>query len=295
MRRVALITLVATLFMTLAVSVMASSETYYSDSAKRGYYWYDDPEPKVPDPPKIKKKRTAEEQIEAPKKKERRIPSLNDYTPQELWEMYPDDIVELEEDFRKKAVQSPTRENVKEHLYIKDLARRKSVAYTNSYMLALQENPDLNLERDMPMIPGAKAVQYKENENERRNKILSSRDDFAIIYFASDSCSYCAEQDKILGYFKGRNNWTIKRINKDMNPELSSKFNVTVTPTLLLIRKGREDFMPITSGIISLTDLEERVFNGIRLMNNETTPENYTTRDYQKGGPLDSSGPLPFK
>ena len=153
----------------------------------------------------------------------------------------------------------------------------------------------MNLERDLPSAPGAKAIQYKETESERRNKIAISRDDFAIIYFASNTCSYCVEQDRILGYFKGRNNWTIKRVDKDQNPELAAKFNVTMTPTLLLIRKGVDDFMPITSGIISLSDLEDRVFMGIRLMNKETTPENFTTRDFQKGGPLDASGPLLFK
>lgn len=269
-------------------------DPYYRDQAKNGYYNYEDPPAKDPEPPKAKKKQQVE-QTETPAKKERRIPSLKDYTAQELWDMYPDDVVELEEDFRKKAVQHPTKENVKEHLYIKDLARRKAVAYTNSYMVALQENPDMNLERDLPMIPGAKAVMYKETESERRNKIAISRDDFALIYFASTTCSYCVEQDKILGYFKGRSNWTIKKVDKDMNPEMASRFNVTMTPSLLLIRKGRDDFMHITSGIISLTDLEDRVFNGIRLMNNETKPENYTVREFQKGGPLDASGPLPIK
>lgn len=275
-------------------AVAASDGTYYSDQGKYGYYGYEDPAPVEKEKPKPKPKPAPPDAQPAPQK-ERRIPSLKDYTAQELWNMYPDDLNALEEDFRKKAVQSPTPENVKEHLYMKDLARRKAVAYTNSYMLALQENPDLNLEKDMPMIPAAKAVQLKANETERRNKILASRDDYALIYFSSATCPYCVEQDKILGYFVGRNNWTVKKVDKDTSPGVAARFNVTMTPTLLLIRKGRDDFMPITSGVISLTDLEERVFNGIRLMNNETTPENFTMREYQRGGALDVSGPLPIR
>ncbi len=294
MRGVFCIAVLCCVLIEVSKSYGATEDTYYSDQSKRGYYWYEDPEQvEAEKPVKPKKRPDTEKPVSA--KKERRIPSLKDYTPQELWDMYPDDIVELEEDFRKKAVQRPTKENVREHLYVKDLARRKSVAYTNSYMLALQENPDLSLESSMPIAPGAKAIQYKETESERRNKIATSRDDFAIIYFSSPTCPYCVEQDKILGYFKGRNNWTIKKVDKDMYPEMAAKFNVTMTPTLLLIGKGKEDFIPITSGIISLTELEDRVFMGIRLLNKETTPENYSTRDYQKGGPLDPSGPLPFK
>jgi len=297
LRRYSLRAVMACLGLVLASALVCHATTddpYYGDQSKYGYYWYDDPAPNEQEKPKLKPKQKElhprDEVSEAPKK-ERRIPSLKDYTAQELWNMYPDDIVELEEDFRKKAVQSPTKENVREHLYMKDLARRKAVAYTSSYLLALQENPDLSLERDMPSAPSAKTIQYKETETERRNKILISRDDFAIIYFSAAGCPYCVEQDKILGYFRGRNNWTIKKIDREQYPDLAAKFNVTMAPTLLLIRKGRDDFMPITSGIISLTELEDRVFMGIRLMNNETTPETYTIRDYQKGGPLDVSGP----
>jgi conjugal transfer pilus assembly protein TraF len=277
----------------LTVSVAhANDPSYYSDQGEHGYYHYEDPEFKEPVKPE---QREENKKSREKPKKERRIPSLKDYTAQELWEMYPDDIAELEEDFRKKAVQFPTRENVWENLYVKDLARRKAVAYTNSYMLALQENPELNLERALPKVPAVQAIHDKAGEEERHNKIAVSRDDFAIIYFASNNCPYCVEQDKILSYFKGRNNWTIKKIEKEESPELAARFNVTMTPTLLLIRKGREDYIPITSGIIALSELENRVFMGIRFLNKETSPDNFTTTDIEKGGPLDTSGPLPFR
>lgn len=273
----------------------ARTERYYSEHDEQGFYWYQDPaeeEPeqealpkKEPEPPKEEKKTEV--------KPERRIPKLSDFSKEELWNMYPDDLVKLEEDFRKKAVQTPSRENMREHLYVKDLARRKSLAYTNSYLMALQTNPELSLERDYSQVKLGNNVRVKMDVEDRRNKLQANRDEYALIYFYSPSCPYCKEQDKYLDIFVRKYGFNIKKVNKDSNMALAERLNVVRTPALILIKKGNDEHIPISSGIVPLDEMENRVGQGIRYLAGETTPETWTVKEHERGGVFDA--PSPYK
>ena len=83
---------------------------FYGDR-KRGWYWYEpvcQPGRKEPEKPKHKKL--------LKKAKHRRLPSLKDYTYEQLWNMYPDDFQALLNTFMKKAVQDPTEQNIMDYL-----------------------------------------------------------------------------------------------------------------------------------------------------------------------------------
>ena len=45
--------------------------------------------------------------------------------------------------------------------------------------------------------------------------------------------------------------------------------------------------MIVSSGVVSLPDIEERIYRGVRLLEGETTVDSYSTYDYQKGGVRD--------
>lgn len=272
-----------------------TSDKYYSDQDERGFYWYKDPAEEEPEPETQpqKKPEPPKEERRDQAKPERRIPNLSDYSKEELWNMYPDDLVKLEEDFRKKALQNPSRENVREHLYVKDLARRKSLAYTNSYMMALQTNPELSLERDYSPIKLGNNVRVKMEVEDRKNKLLSSTDDYALVYFYSPSCPYCKEQDKYLDVFTRKYRFNLKKINKDENRVLAERLNVVRTPALILIKKGNEEHIPISNGLVPLDELENRVGQGIRYLAGETTPETWTVKEHERGGVFDA--PSPYK
>ena len=106
---------------------------YYKDS-KRGWFWYE--EQKAPDAPKEEQKH--------------RIPSMKDYTAEQLMDMHPDDFQALLMDFQKKAVWRPTPENVEEYYYVQDIARRKALAFTNVAEYVMQKDPELPFRRTIP-------------------------------------------------------------------------------------------------------------------------------------------------
>lgn len=264
-----------------------ADERFYKDSDQPGYWWGKDSIEEMPEVPQKKEPVT---EAKKPEEK-RRIPKLSDYTMQQLWDMYPDDFRALMDDFQKKAVQQPTEENVKEYYTMVDMARRKAAAFMNVQQLVLQKNPELSLARDDSYLSPAKDATHK-LEQEVKARVEAAHDDYALIYFYQDSCPYCEAQTGIMQFMVSMRHWNVQSVNIAQRPELAAKFNVTVTPTTLLIKKGVDDYLTMATGVITLADLDDAIYSGMRLMEGEIKPEQNGMREYQRGGGLDPLAPL---
>lgn len=252
----------------LLLTVTASGADVYRKETQRGWWWYEDP-------PQTK-------QTEKPEP-----PPQSAYTPEEMWTMDPDQLREYAEDVKKEAVRLPSEENVRRHYLVQDLIRRKAVAFVNASEVVWQKHPELSVAKDSPLAaPGRKAV-TREKVEERERVLENGMRDFALLYFKSEGCPFCQEQEGILSYFQDRFGWTIKPIDVDQKPALASRFGILTTPTLLLIKRGSEEYIPVTAGVASASEIEAKLYRGIRLMRGEVSPENFNLYDFQKGGGFD--------
>jgi conjugal transfer pilus assembly protein TraF len=101
------------------------------------------------------------------------------------------------------------------------------------------------------------------------------------------------EQQAILRFFEERYAWEVKKIDITEETALASMFNVTTVPTILLVYRYSQEPIIISAGVVSLDDMEERLYRGIRLLSGEITPEEYSLYDFQRGGAFDVNAPLP--
>jgi conjugal transfer pilus assembly protein TraF len=252
---------------------------YYSD-IKRGWWWYE----KAPEKEK-------KEERESEKAKERILPSLKNYTYGQLWNMHPDDFQPLLMDFQKKAVMSPTEENVRDYYVIQDIARRKSLAFANVASYVVQKYPELYVGKDYPVATPGRNALVRQQLEEIESVIRNGENDFALLYFYSPTCPYCTEQEEILHYFMKKYHWQVKRIDINENPQLEQRFGITITPSLLLIYKESQDYIPVSSGVASMAEIEEKIYRGMRLLKGEITPEEYSLYEFQRGGSFDVKTP----
>jgi len=256
-----------------------NGKAYYMD-AKRGWWWYE----KIP-----LEKKDREEKAEDGKK---RSPRLSDYTMEELWNMYPDDFQAVLMAFQKKAVQVPSENNVREYYVVQDIARRKSLAFANVSAAVMQKYPDLSVAADYPITAPGRNAEVSQRTDEIESRIRSAREEFALIYFSSAGCPYCAEEGSILSLFVEKYGWEIREIDIEREAAVSSVFGIETTPTLLLIYRGRADHITVSAGVASLAEIEEKLYRGIRLLKNEITPEEYSLYEFQRGGAFDVRAPL---
>jgi conjugal transfer pilus assembly protein TraF len=263
-------------FSGLPNAATGQEQKFYEDT-KRGWFWYEVPVP---------------EQEETDLPATRSLPVMTDYSTEQLWDMHPDDFQTLLMEFQKKAVQRPTEQNVLEYLTMQDLARRKAAAYANVASFVVQKYATLDLGRDYPVTAPGVIARVKMQKEEIAATIQAAAEDHALLYFYSPDCSYCAEQQQILRFFTDQYGWQVKGIDINENLSAAARFNITITPTLLLIGKGREEYIPVASGVVALDELERRLYRSIRLLNGRITPQGYSVYDFQKGGGLDPESVL---
>ena len=256
----------------LSLSVSASAG-YYTDSSK-GWWWYQKEPDKRSDKPEKKK----------PAKS---APSLREYTYEQIWEMHPDQFQEFAEALKKKAVQKPSEENVKEYFEVQEIARKKALAFSNVAQFVWQKYPELTTRKDYPITTPGNLARISQINEERQRILRDNRDDFALIYFQRPDCSYCDEQSHILDWFTSETGWTIKRVNIRENPGLAAKFSVEITPTLILIQKGNQNYLPVSAGVISADEIEDKAYRAVRLLKGDISPEEYSLYEFQKGGSFD--------
>lgn len=260
---------VATLL--LLFVLVHNGQAFAKEKPDRGYWWYETPP----------KKEAKEDKPEA------KQPAIPEYTTEELMTMDPDKLKDYYETVTKEAVRLPTEENVTRSYRVLDVIRRKTRAFMNVSEMVWQKNPELTTARDNPVTaPGRRAMTGVKME-ERRQKLAEARSQYALLYFRSDTCPFCNAQDQIMPYLVSRIGWQVKPIDIDSNANLAAKLGVSTTPSLILIRKGSQDFFPVTAGVASVEEIEQHLFRAIRLIEGATSPENFNLYDFQKGGGYD--------
>ena len=262
-----------------------AAATFYQNT-KHGWFWYEDPDPMVEE----QKEPTVEPKtsVTVP-----RYVSLALYSTETLWNMHPDDFQQLLNGLQKKAIQYPTEQNILEYLSIQDIARRKALAYANAAQYVTQKRADLfNINQVYPTSSPGTAARVQLQQEEIAGTISTARNDHALLFFVAPGCGFCEKQAQILAYFVERYGWQVKPVDINREPNLALRFNITTTPTLLLIRQDREQSMAISTGVVTLPEMERKLYQAIRSMRGETSIESFTTYDFQKDSALDPASIL---
>ena len=251
--------LVLTLWVRPVRSEEPAKEAGFYEDRRHGFYWYEDEK--------------------APKKK--KPAQFKKYSDQELWDMPVDDLKKHLETVQKLAVQSPTEQNAVEFLRVKDVVTRKSMAFSAVMMATLQQHPELASDTASPTVTPGRRAQAREMIKEIQQTLFKEKDNFALIMFSRKGCDYCQEQDGILQFFENSYGWEIRNVDIQENPVLAAKFNVRITPTLLVVKKDGTH-MIVSVGVVSMDDIEKRLYRSVRLMNGDIDKTQWFTYDYQK-------------
>jgi conjugal transfer pilus assembly protein TraF len=244
---------------------------------KTGWWWYQDPKPEI--------KNKEEDKFNL--KPVKIMPSITGIPDETLWNLHPDQFQELLLELQKKAVQNPTESTMADYTRMLDMARRKSVVFANASMLYVQQHPEYDVAAADPITTPGRVATTKQTAQDIEDKINWAAGNYGIIYFYSPECQYCEAQTPILKYFVDKYKWEIQPYDTKTDSKVAEAFNVTVTPTILIVGRKNGEYLIVSSGVISLPDMEERIYRGIRLLEGETSVENYSTYDYQTGGALD--------
>ena len=271
--------LLVVLMLACSWAIAAEATTTKAPRPDRGYWFYEDP----PKKPKAKKvRRGTVPTARAP------LGPLPPY--KDLMDAHPADLRQIFTERLEEAVWRPTPKNVYAFMLVKDVARRKALAVTQMHSYLLLKYPKLNMNSVRAVSTFARDTEAKEKQREIARALARERNRFALIYFRSDSCVFCKEQDGAIHFFQIRTGWQVKEVDVNRMPSLAHQMNIEVTPSIILIKRGSEDYMPVAVGATATTDLEGNVYRGMRLLKGQVTPEQFFMYEFDKGGLMDPNG-----
>ncbi len=258
---------------------------YYDYSPKEGYWWYK--EEKKSEKQQKQPEKTPEQQSEQIVAK-----PLNEYTYEELLYMNPDEFKKVFDYYQKQAIARPTEENLWHYYNLVDVMRKKAVLFTQASMYFMQKYPELSVERDIPTINPGVWTRTEKTIEETSSSLKTQ--DYGLIVFVQPGCVYCDAQLSILKYYEQNHAVPVKVVDITRESEAAAMFGVTVTPTIVVVSKNTKDWMPVSSGVISLEEIEARVYKALRYIDGKHSAGQWGLFEFQKGSSLDPTQPSPL-
>ena len=256
-----------------------AQETYFDNQEKKGFYNYEILIKEVPE----KKK-----QAESKENNQMSFPPKLQLSTRELMTMHPDIFTALLDNYHKKAMTTLSVEDAGDVYQMQKIAIARARGYSN-VMSILTQKEVAGYDQVMPTTKPGIYASAKLKKSVEYNYITGKIDNYALIYFYQDSCQSCMAQSMINEELVKDIDIRIKNIDVGdlRHRKLVSMLNITSTPTMYLIKKGEPGEMQIASGVVSVPNIINRLYKTIRLLEGDSSPQNFNLNAKDEGTVLD--------
>lgn len=264
-----------------------TSLPYNEASGEYGWWWYkEEREKKLKKPPeKVLPSREKKE------KAEQEVLPLEKYTYEELLYMEPEKFRKIFNHYLNQALKEPNEKNMYYFFNILDVARKKAALFSYVYAYTAQKYAQYLPTVAYPVVYPGIMQRIMLTKEEVRNYVFGKKDMYGLILFMKRGCPYCDLQMRILEKAE-LSGLRVKKVYYEDYPEVVAKFGIETFPSLIIVyRDGR--YMPIGSGVMSLSEIYRAISKALRIFEGEK-PGRYGIYEFQKGTPIDPYEPSPL-
>lgn len=257
-----------TLFLCIAslgVNMLAYAGTFDSrnednffNKRQEGYFWYLDP------PPEEKEKKALPALIP---KATLPVPALRETLSEKRMKAFKKQL----ESAKTTAIMNPTRENIQAYLLLQKKAMDRASVFADQWRRVVWQTPSVNYALRRPTTNAALHT-YKDTRFKRVVQV--SKDlgkEYGIYFFFKGSCPFCHNFAPVLKMYEKRHGLKVLPVTLDggpvpgyPNPKFDTRvarmLKVTKVPAVFLVHIKTRKIVPITQGMISYAELQNRVF-----------------------------------
>lgn len=255
--------------------VLAAEMTRFYERGAEGWFWYAPEPPLVPEPePQPAPEPPPSPLSDAPESATPKEATVATPPP----EPEPLSAAWLRanlERYQLQAIDDPSPTKVALYLYLQRLALDKASRFTEAYQRVVQSDPYLDETTRRPV--GNYANLLNRIAGQQRAAVLKDlAGEVGIWFFYRSDCPYCAAQAPVLGFLSEQTGLRVQAIALDGRPLPDGRFpafrrdtgqaarlGVVSTPALFLVRPP-EGIVPLAQGLLSLSDLEQRLLLAAR-------------------------------
>lgn len=171
---------------------------------------------------------------------------------------------------KEAAMDTPTVETVKTYIVVQQAAYDRASQFTDSYQLAMYVNPELNYESKHPSSEFGHRLEAHIKQQDEDHTLMQASQYAGLFFFFTSTCPYCLDQSKIMKLFQDQYGMSVFPVSIDGTglPEyprphvdngMVERLGVHMTPMVYLAIPEEKFLTPIGAGIMTLSDLRERV------------------------------------
>ncbi len=245
MNRIILISIFSFMFCLFCLNAfVASAEEFYNKKAE-GWHWYED-----------RKKLTKEQET--------------DQQPPHQYQSVASLRAEAEEKLNI-AISNPTNENVKSYMLIQKQILDQSNLFSQVWKRIVYTNPDLDATVKRPSSQYGSQAFYDLENKHKKEKLDKIAREYGLFYFYKESCAFCKKFSPLVQSFAKKYKFSLLpvtmdgRFSEDMpgskiDNGISQTLGITQVPALIAVNTATGKTIPLSHGLISLDEIEERAF-----------------------------------
>ena len=207
------------------------------------------------------------------KEQEKGANQQNQESNQEDYQKKLADIKQTLEDKKAKAVVYPTEDNIKDYMSYQKFVLDKSSNFADVWRRTLWKTPELDYTQFRPTAKMAKEAWIDKRNSDVGDTIRKINERYGIFFIFQGSCPYCHKYAPILKSFQEKYGITIMPVSMDngglpgwdkflINKGQVEKMGLTTqaVPATILFDKETRKFIPVGFGVLSHSELEERIY-----------------------------------
>ena len=243
---------------------------YEDHTAEHGFYWY------------AQEKRDEESDHE---KQPAQIPSPNNIplswpSPEDAWNLTPRELGKWLDQATQEAVKLPSEENVLRWVQYMDIARKKAMQFSSTWAWVMQKNPQY-ANATFPMTAPGRRAYNRARFNEVKQVLQENRGRFALLLFI-DNGPFTREAKQLSALFMKQTGWLVKIVDITRTPQVAAALGVRSAPQIWLVGKEYLKPVPVAAGLVSMRQLEMRVYRAVKIITGESSPQEYGLHDFEK-------------
>jgi len=182
------------------------------------------------------------------------------------------------EDKKAKAVIYPTEDNIKDYMSYQQEVLNRSGTFADQWRRILWKTPGLDYTLKRPVSKVGKESWIDERNKDVKNTIKHINDRYGIFFLFSSTCPHCHRYSPILKNFQEKYGINVMPVSMDggglpewdnftvNNGQIAKMgINVEAVPTTILFDKETKQVVPIGFGVLSHSELEERIYATTKL------------------------------
>lgn len=233
----------------------ASTKSMFWDDYRRGWHFYEQPEPEAPPPKRPQPRAQAKPPTDA------RPPELIEFAR----------LQKRLEDFRSIAIIRPTEANVRRYMELEASVVRQASHFSEVAQRVAWSTPDLDMTlQGRPVNARGIEVFDREQTHTRNQSLAALAQTHVLFFFFRSDCPYCHAFAPMLEAFQGRHGIQIVPISVDggglptfphyrRDNGISRTLQVTQVPAVFLAAPFTGMITPIGFGMLSESQLIERI------------------------------------